>query len=239
MSQGMERILSDRWFDTILPRMILAAFIPLLAFSIFTGWDAGTKTQCVNYSGRENMSRGVMQSQGLESARAFAAVFVCMDFLITIAFTALFLVPLYRVYNTDLGQMNASQKEQNKRVQAVFIWAGALTFINQITTTMGGLFYVFPSPFTVFLYYLGILDAPINVWTSWLMLRENRDRIATMCRCKRIAAFCRCIMRSSTGVKKKSDVRLAQTNRRPTEGTDLCTDAMTTGTDDVELQLGK
>ena len=93
---------------------------------------------------------------------ALTAVFLVLDFMVTIAFTALFLVPLYRVYRTDLGQMNASQKEQNKRVRAVFIWAVSMTFINQITTTMGLLFFVFPSPFTNILYYLGILDAPIT-----------------------------------------------------------------------------
>ena len=174
LAQGMAPILSKKWFEKILPSIVTA----WMCFQLFgAGYSAMDQTfLCSLYSDSEMFSFCWNANLGIynESESRRMAVALTVDLLWTSFLSALFIVPLHRVYRADLGVMNDNQLRQRLKLKRLLYWSVALTFLNQVTSTFYFLHIVHRSSATLLMGMIGKLDPPINVWTSWLMITRNR-----------------------------------------------------------------
>ena len=177
--QGMNPILSKKWFEKILPTIIVVIICGFI-FSILKS-NANEDYTCTQYEDWNNGHTCVASAVRTSGGKGVAASAIGLDALITTFLMVLFIVPLYRVYNVDLGQMNHHQIRQRKKLKDLLIWSMVMTFINQVTSTFFLISIVHQSHVTNVLYLIGLFDPAINVWTAWLMVTSNRQYLRNLC----------------------------------------------------------
>ena len=183
LAQGMTPILSNKWFTKILPRIVTFFFVIQLLGS--TGSSLQKETICKTYNDMDieycTIAGGYDGSS--DSGKGILTFFLGIDLVGTAFLLTLFVVPLYRVYRTDLGALNDNQLRQRKKLRTLLIWSVMMCLINQITST----FFVLPafkdSQVTRALSDIGRFDPAINVWTSWLMITRNRQYLRKLFKC--------------------------------------------------------
>ena len=171
LAQGMAPILSRKWFEKILPCIVIA-WMCIMCFG--AGRIAMNQTfMCSPYSDSGALNFCWDSTHSRSDRRVMGGI-LTLDVLWTIFLLALFIVPLHRVYRADLGVMNDNQLRQRLKLKRLLYWSVALTFLNQVTSTFYFLPSLHQSSATLVLGMIGKLDPPINVWTSWLMVTRNR-----------------------------------------------------------------
>lgn len=182
--QGMAPVLSKKWFEKILPTIILVLTFGLML--AVTRNALKKEFNCTSYSDSDVFQRCHMADVGEKSNKGVVLAWfaILLDSIITLGLMVLFIVPLYRVYNVDLGIMNDNQLRQRMKLRNLLIWSVALTFINQITSTL----ILIPAVITdsypklvVSLHSIGKCDPSINVWSLWLMVTRNRQFLQRVC----------------------------------------------------------
>ena len=185
--QGMRPILSMNWFNKILPSIVLVWTIGCLIFAAINNFTNEREWRCGVYVDSETLHycRDLGDLQLTKEERISVSIYLPWDLVMTIVLMGLFIVPMYRVYSTDLGTMNTNQLRQRMKLKRLLIWSVILTFINQVTSTFIVIFGIFEyqSPLFLLLFFIGLFDAPINVWTSWLMVTRNREYLQRLCCC--------------------------------------------------------
>lgn len=185
LAQGMTPILSKKWFEKILPTIIVVVFSGFLLIGLTS--TAETNYACSPYEDWSDVSicNPIVDPDAQVDERTFKAFVVAMialDVLITAILMTLFIIPLYRVYRAGLGQLNRNQLRQKTKLKELLLWSTVMTFINQITTTFLWLPSLHYSLATHVLGVVGLFDSPINVWTAWLMVTSNRQYLRRQCR---------------------------------------------------------
>lgn len=202
--QGMSPILSKKWFEKILP-ISIAVGIALFMFAFSQG-QMGEDIQCILYADSETFGfcwNMELSHDADEETKVYVTILLSMDCLVTALLLPLFVVPLYRVYRTNLGRMNENQLKQRLKLKSLLMWSVILTFINQVTSTLPLLFVIHRSSFTMILYWIGIFDPPINVWTSWLMVTRNRRYLQNKCCCS-----------SGEDIRRRSSIAISNISSR-------------------------
>ena len=180
--QGMSPVLSQKWFDRILP--IIVAVIVFGFILVGTKVTFAAEFECTPY-----VDSSIFQRCGdnLKESNKFAGWFaILVDEILTSCLLVLFSVPLYRVYHLDLGVMNQNQLKQRRNLRNLLIWSMLLTFINQISST----FFFIPMVVdlnaleSACVWGIGKFDPSINVWSSWLMVTRNRQCLKRICCCQ-------------------------------------------------------
>ena len=185
LAQGMTPILSKKWFTKILPTIISFFTVLFLFMSTFHGLQK--ETMCRTYTSIGMDIEHCSLSDGYDGAigalKAFAVFIVGFDLIITVFLLTMFVVPLYRVYSTDLGALNSNQLRQRRKLRTLLIWSVTMCFINQITST----FFVLPgladTPVIWVLFDIGRFDPAINVCSLWLMITRNRKYLRKVFNC--------------------------------------------------------
>ena len=184
LSQRMAPILSRKWFEKILPSMIVGLVIIFIVLIINSLMDI--HFVCKPYADWDSLSictRETADSVNEDASGQFvAALAIAVDLGITIFLMVLFVVPLYKVYHLDLGEMSPHQLKQRAVLKNLLLWSLPLTFINQVTSTLLLVPVVHSSRLTKTLYMIGQFDPPINIWTSWLMVTRNRQYLRRILR---------------------------------------------------------
>ena len=185
LAQGMTPILSKKWFNKILPRSITFFTVIFMFFTLngvrsseaicHTYRDIDSIQACWMPGGFDNRNGGI---------KAYATFMLGFDFVLTTFLLILFVVPLYRVYSTDLGALNDNQLRQRKKLRTLLIWSVTMCFINQVTSIFFFLSMFADSAVIWVLSRIGKFDPAINVWTSWLMITRNRQYLRQLMRCR-------------------------------------------------------
>lgn len=174
LGQGMAPVLNVRWFEKILPRCII------IPFSIFTIISVGgtclfKETVCKTYSDTNAVHHCDLRDELDDGIIAGTVAMISFDFIVSAFLLALFLIPLYRVYREDLGNLNENQLRQKEKLRNLLLWCIVMSTVNQITSALH-LLPVFGTSSTIWvLWTIGKFDPAINVWTSWLMITRNRQ----------------------------------------------------------------
>ena len=179
LAQGMTPILSAKWFNKILPRII--TFFIVLFILASTPSNLKRETICKTYNdiNIQQCASAVVTDSNL----GVFLFFMGFDLVLTAFLLTLFVVPLYRVYSTDLGALNDNQLRQRSKLRKLLIWSVTMCFINQITTTFLVLGAFGDSQVILVLNGIGRFDPAINVWTSWLMITRNRQYLQNLSKC--------------------------------------------------------
>lgn len=180
--QGMTPILSRKWFTKILPTFVVCWHLGWVIWGVKNGIE--TEQSCESYADSDTFHWCWDLDAGARSEHHFLIyIHLALDLLMTVCLMALFIVPMYQVYNADLGTMNANQIRQRMKLKRLLVWSVLLTFINQITSTLFWLLAFDRSPMIMLLAFIGLFDPPINVWSSWLMVTRNREYLYGVCCC--------------------------------------------------------
>lgn len=179
LAQGMSPVLSKKWFEKILPS-ITGLLVIGFVFSIIEK-DSRTQYICIQYDDWNALDH--CHIPGEPQTNPIAVFAIGVDVSITLGLMILLIVPLYRVYNVDLGVMNANQLRHREKLKTLLVWSVVMTFVNQLTSTLILLRLLHPSEFTKALWIIGLFDPPINIWTSWLMVTRNRRYLREICHC--------------------------------------------------------
>lgn len=188
LAQGLTPVLSKKWFETILPGIIVIGMLWFLV-SVIHGEIQDGQYDCVEYHDWSSMDH-CLPSAGLDtfddSLRTQAAIAIGLDVVITTSLLVLLVIPLCRVYKLNLGEMNTSQLRQRKKLQDMLVWSIAMTFINQVssTLTLAPVFSEDPSDFPFGVWLIGQCDPAINVWSAWLMVTRNRIHLQRLMPCE-------------------------------------------------------
>lgn len=206
LCQGYKPILSERWFTRTLPAIVAIWHVGLLTFYTLTMmekeqvcvWyvDIDALEMCVNLDVKfrssfqsfydwlfKNAEHQHWTTDDMDLDRIGVYVLVAWDLVVTLFLMILFIVPLYRVYNTDTKIWDENRRKHKEQLQSLQIWSAILAFINQMTSTFFWLFVFGRSPMIVWLVYIGSFYIPINVWSSWLMVTRNRQYTKRVCPC--------------------------------------------------------
>ena len=172
----MDPFFSKKWFTRIIPGILLLISSGLLVSTTISSVDS--EYFCQNYTDTDLLHRcwprGGLRNISNEQ-KMLIGIGLCLDVVITVLLLGLFVVPLYRISHTlKLGMLNANQSQQRIKVQGYLRWSVLLTLINQVTSMFLLLPLLHLSGMTLLLWTVGKLDAPTNVWTSWLMITRNR-----------------------------------------------------------------
>ena len=182
--QGIAPILSKKWFEKILPGIVTAV---TLVGMFFTAQSAtGYEFNCISYTDSRvlHFCWNTNDQHFDDEQKMYTVAFpLTLDLIWTTCFLTLFVVPLYRVYQLDLGIMNDNQWRQRNKLKRLLFWSVALTFLNQVTSTLYLLRVIYRSPTTMAMYMIGRFDPPINVWTSWFMVTRNRQYLQQIACC--------------------------------------------------------
>ena len=181
LAQGMTPILSTKWFTKILPR-IITFFIVLLLLGT-TKSCLEKETFCTYNDIDIQQCAFVEEPDGLTNADKILVFFLGFDLAVTVFVLTLFVVPLYRVYKTDLGVLNDNQLRQRKKLRTLLIWSVTMCLINQVTSTFIMLMAFGDSQVIRVLVNIGKFDPAINVWSSWLMITRNRQYLLKLLKC--------------------------------------------------------
>lgn len=183
--QGMRPILSKKCFTTILPTIVMVWTIGCLTFGTVYNISHVRDWRCGSYVDSESLNwcRDPGGFQFSKEEKIYLYVSLPWDLVMTFFLLALFIVPMYRVYNTDLGIMNENQLKQRIKLQRLLMWSVILTLINQISSTFWWASGFGQYPLLLFVSFIGKFDPPINVWTSWLMITPNREYLQSVCCC--------------------------------------------------------
>lgn len=236
LAQGMQPVLGRKCFEKILPIcMPLPFFLAGIrcAQRIYFVMDA----RCVAYIDSEIFHHcwDIDSFVNIKEERMAYIVMVVINFLLTAFLLTLFVVPLYRVYRSELGSLNENQKRQRLKLRNLLIWSVALTFINQVTSTLHAIYIFGGSPLILALWTISKFDPAINVWTSWLMITRNRlylRRLGFRC-CGKSGGERRMIQSVITDIDSKRSSRRSGTGRLDS----LVRGSSISEVEDVQLQM--
>ena len=175
LAQGMTPILGKKWFNKILPTIITTVTVLFLLVS--TKGCLEQEMICNTYNDMDIQQCVVTEGLdgGTNARNGIVVFFLGFDLSVTVFLLTLFVVPLYRVYRTDLGVLNDNQLRQRNKLRTLLIWSVTMCLINQVTSTFFVLVAFDDSPLIWVLYDIGKFDPAINVWSSWLMITRNRQ----------------------------------------------------------------
>ena len=177
--QGISPIISTKWFSKILPAIVIICHSILLLLSTISGIQM--IQQCGLYMD-STVFHFCWNSDGFTREDKIGIfIIILFDLSMTIFLMILFIVPLYRVYKTNLGEMNENQLRQRMKLQRLLKWSVILTLVNQVTSSLLPLAAFSTSPLILLLAFFGKFDPPINVWSSWLMVTRNREFLQRNC----------------------------------------------------------
>ena len=185
LAQGMQPVLRAKCFDKILP-ICISTFFCFFGMVGAVSTFAMSRAECQPYPDSDVFHHCYGRDSSQEEAidddkqRIFQGVILCIDFFITAFLLMLFVVPLYRVYKTNLGMLNENQQKQRQKLRNLLIWSVVLTFINQVTSSFFAIIGFGKSTGFMVLMTVGKMDPFINVWTSWLMITRNRQYLRKM-----------------------------------------------------------
>lgn len=187
--QGMSPILGKVWFEKILPTVVMLFTLVFIVGGIRNTMKLNMK--CYAYSDNDSLGfclghPSEQKESLLRTIREWDWALISLDAGIVTFLMILFVVPLYRVYNQDLGRMNANQLRQRMKLWRLLVWSVVLTLINQISTSALLLIRVSYPPYPPLHALAGLvgkLDPSTNVWSSWLMLNRNRQYLQSICCC--------------------------------------------------------
>ena len=183
LAQGMSPILKMKWFTKIFPATIVVGIIMYMLWVTFGGFNLINKEyHCASYIDTDAL-HWCWDFDELAAGETLIAlcVGIIYDLLVTIFLMILFIVPLYRVYNTDIGRMNENQIRQRVRLKRLLLWSIVLALINQLSSILISARLFHSSQWMWFLFLIGKFDPPINVWSSWLMVTRNREYLQRVC----------------------------------------------------------
>ena len=187
--QGMSPVLSKKWFEKILPAIVVGIIVILISATIKSFLDPNLHWICVTANHWESGTRCSpdidQDDQNSSDSRKTAALAIALDVVITTFLMVLFVVPLYRINHNDIGVMNENQMKQRRKLKRLLIWSVLLTFISQVTSTLNLVKIVHRSSVTGILFLIGLFDPAINIWTLWLMVSRNRQSVQRICFCTR------------------------------------------------------
>ena len=200
LAQGMTPILSKKWFTKILPRIITFIFGLFVLGTTKSSLEKETICKTYNDIDIQQCAVAVEFDESSQGTKGILTFFLGFDLVVTVFLLTLFVVPLYRVYRTDLGALNDNQLRQRRKLRKLLIWSVAMCFINQITST----FFMLPAfgdtQVIWVLNGIGRFDPAINVWTSWLMITRNRQYLRKLLKC----SCCRGQPSRSQGISMQS-----------------------------------
>ena len=184
LAQGMTPILSKKWFTKILPRIITFVTVMFLILTTVSSFSKEMICETYNDIGLQYCDvAGGYTNSASDVLKALLVFYIGFDLILTVFVLALFVVPLYRVYRTNLGALNTNQLRQRSKLRTLLIWSVAMCFINQITS----IFFILPgfadTRVIWVLVDIGWFDPAINVWTSWLMITRNRRYLRKVLQC--------------------------------------------------------
>lgn len=177
--QGMSPVLDAVWFEKILPATLALVMLGFIVNSIRLCMLS--EFTCRPYSDNNTLQFCWLED-GQDGFKERDVVSAWVGITWSIAWTSflilLFVIPLYRVYQVDLGRMNANQLRQRKKLKSLLIWSVILTFINQVSSTAILIVIAvdviqYPMLFML-VFSTGKFDPSINVWSSWMMVGRNR-----------------------------------------------------------------
>lgn len=208
--QGMSPVLSPVWFERRLPFIVAtlvvgftAYFIPL-SFMLDRTCFSYPDTDSIHYC---NVTEGAFSGQQPRH-HVLYWINIVVDVLWTAFLIALFVIPLRKVYQVNLGRMNTNQLRQRRKLKSLLIWSVIMTVINQVTTIAIFIPVVLDHTrnrtFFLVIQAIGLLNPPINVWSSWLMIGRNRRYLQKCCCC-----CCRGTSRESIQSRGLTDPRSA------------------------------
>lgn len=202
--QGITPVLSKKWFEKIFPSVIFVAFCGFMFGSI--NGPMGRQYACRPYDDWGSLSLcAAPKSEYDDGDTTLVSFAIGLDILFTAFLMMLFIIPLRRIYNTDLGVMNCNQLIQRKKLKHLLIWSIGLTFINQTTSTLLMVPYLNLGKFPIVLLLISQSDPAINVWTSWLMITRNRQYFKRLC--------CYRCVNSSTLISRSRSMTFGWTDR--------------------------
>ena len=185
LSQGMEPIISKKWFEKIFPAIIILWHASGMYHQAKYVLDEETFV-CVQYTDQEmlHFCWNTNDQHYDADARRSVAIAAVFAFLWTVFFLTLFVLPMYRVYRADLGSMNENQLRQRIKLKRLLYWSVALTLFNQLIATFFMMRIIHRSTVTLAMFTIGLFDPPINVWASWLMVTRHREYIQRIVCCR-------------------------------------------------------
>ena len=174
LAQGMQPILRAKCFDKILP-ICTSTFFCFFAIISPLHLLSTAVYECQSYPDTDVFHHCHGREEEEAEERGSTIFHLGIDFIITVFLLTLFIVPLYRVYKTNLGMLNENQQKQREKLRKLLIWSVVLTFINQATSILTTIPTFGHSTAFMTLWTVGRMDPFINVWTSWLMITRNRQ----------------------------------------------------------------
>lgn len=175
LAQGLRPIFSTKWFEKVFPCTIVGYTVMLIGGTIYgvgvyryeSYPDTNALQTCTPVRDDED-----------DNFEGIGLLAIGWDLLITAAMLTLFVVPLYRVYKTDLGVLNTNQLKQRLKLKKLLLWSIVMTFINQVTSALAvaAMIYQYNSESKAIyvVWAIGQFDPAFNIWTSWLMITRNR-----------------------------------------------------------------
>jgi len=173
--QGMAPVMSKKWFEKILPRCMYGTII--LFMVVYTKTALETQLSCERYIDESPFR--FCAATGGSGSRISIIVGVIVNTLMVVFFVSLFAIPLYRTSTADIGQLNDKQKRSRNKLKRILIWSVVMTAINQLTTA---LLIVATLVRNEWVFVFMRMDDAINVWTSWAMIKRNRQTLNIICR---------------------------------------------------------
>ena len=181
MSQSPTSIFSKKHSQKIL--IIIIMFISIL-MCIGTAYSTSTTNiQCIQYKDKYLTKWILSRCQTMIGNQIEIGVIsiICADILITIFLLYLHCKPLIEIYKLDFGQLNQTQIRAKKKVKTLLICTIILTFINLVSSNIA-LFGSRILRLNIFICFYGF-DPSINVLTTVLIKRKNRNYLKSHCFC--------------------------------------------------------
>jgi len=179
--QGMTPLLSDNWFDKKLP--IFYVGIGTFCASIMTIFFAVSDITytCLPYSDTSLLH--MCYASSINTSEIIGQMCMVLYMLVMVISTffliSLFVVPLIRIYRTDLGRLNDNQLRSRKKMKILLKWSVSMSCVNLLTS----LIVMLPWKGYV-LHEVARWDFSFNVLTSWLMVTRNRQTMSRLFRCQ-------------------------------------------------------
>ena len=171
LAQGMTPICGQKCFEKRLPILMVILFVFWVSLSNYGAIKSSNWKVCIPYEDTSDVIRFCSKTQVVQVRGIL--ITIAFETILAIALLLLFVVPLYRVYQTDLGSLNEAQKGSRNKLKLLLIWSTSLSFINMASSIIF-LIAQGMKPDASLLVYIGSFDPAINVWTSWLMIAQNR-----------------------------------------------------------------
>lgn len=117
--QGMAPILSKKWFEKIIPSIVI--LLDLVLIVLMTRIALGTEYHCAMHTDSNSVHFCWKKQKYEDSGKTSIWFMILLDIVITAFLLTLFVVPLYRVYRQDLGVLNENQLRQRMKLKGLLI----------------------------------------------------------------------------------------------------------------------